>query len=59
VSKFDLSEIEFMANVHKQISEKVDVSKPLPQEITVNVPMNLITTKRRYCFEMRANETPC
>ena len=39
--------IEFMAEVHRQIAEKADMSKPFPQDIDIELEMNLIADKPR------------
>jgi DnaJ-class molecular chaperone len=45
--KFDPKNIPTMARVHKSIAEQADVTKPMPQNVTVTVESNLICEQPR------------
>lgn len=42
-----MDNIELMAKIHNQIASKIDMDKPLPQDIDIELEMNLIIDKPR------------
>ena len=50
------SEIRLLAQVHKQIGEKVDLTKPLPQTIEIDVAMNFVIEKPISSFMLYVEE---
>ena len=43
----NLAKIELMAKIYKQIAEKINMEKPCPQDIEVELEMNLVIDKPR------------
>ena len=51
------SEIRLLAQVHKQIGEKVDLTKPLPQTVEIDMAMNFVVEKPISSFMLYVEES--